>query len=56
MTNILDNPQEYGYPNATCINDDGESCIWWNNYHPGFKYHGLQATDMKQYLGPFGAW
>ncbi|KAJ5137660.1 hypothetical protein N7476_008274 [Penicillium atrosanguineum] len=56
MTNILDYPEEYGYPDSTCINDDGISCIWWNNYHPGLKYHRLQATNMKQYLEPFGAW
>ncbi|CAL5870081.1 uncharacterized protein PFLUO_LOCUS4315 [Penicillium psychrofluorescens] len=56
MTKILDQPQAYGYPNATCINDDGISCVWWNNYHPGQKYHSLQAADMKKYLHPFGAW
>ncbi|KAJ5602017.1 hypothetical protein N7510_011551 [Penicillium lagena] len=56
MTNVLDHPHAYGYPNATCINDDGISCVWWNNYHPGQKYHKLQAADMKKYLHPFGAW
>jgi phospholipase/lecithinase/hemolysin len=56
MTKILDSPQEYGYPNATCINEDGVSCIWYNNYHPGQKYHQLQAADMKQHLKPLGAW
>ncbi|EHA24277.1 hypothetical protein ASPNIDRAFT_135787, partial [Aspergillus niger ATCC 1015] len=43
MTKILDDPTAYGFPDATCINDDGTSCIWWNNYHPGMKYHLLQA-------------
>ena len=56
MTKVLDSPQEYGYPNATCINEDGVSCIWYNNYHPGQKYHQLQAADMKQHLKPLGAW
>jgi phospholipase/lecithinase/hemolysin len=56
MTKILNNPQTYGFPNATCINDDGTSCLWWNNYHPGQKYHKLQAADMKQHLQALGAW
>ncbi|OJJ35603.1 hypothetical protein ASPWEDRAFT_112368 [Aspergillus wentii DTO 134E9] len=54
MTKILDSPSEYGFPNATCINDDGSSCVWWNNYHPGFKYHKLQAEDMKPKLASLG--
>ncbi|KAJ6131395.1 hypothetical protein N7523_001855 [Penicillium sp. IBT 18751x] len=56
MTHVLDNPREYGYPNSTCIDDDGTSCIWWNNYHPGSKYHSLQAANMKPHLKRFGAW
>ncbi|KAL5360952.1 GDSL lipase/esterase [Aspergillus floccosus] len=56
MTKILDSPTEYGFPDATCINEDGTSCIWWNNYHPSAKYHELQADDMKQVLAPLGAW
>ncbi|KAF3387588.1 Acetylesterase [Penicillium rolfsii] len=56
MTKILDKPQKYGYPNATCINDNGKSCVWWNDYHPGQKYHRLQAADMKRFLHRFGAW
>ncbi|GLA13817.1 hypothetical protein AnigIFM62618_011072 [Aspergillus niger] len=56
MTKILDDPTAYGFPNATCINDDGTSCIWWNNYHPGMKYHLLQAEDMKPKLRKLGGW
>lgn len=56
MTGILNEPHKYGYPNNTCIDDDGTSCVWWNNYHPGLKYHALQAKDMKKYLSPFKAW
>ncbi|CAG8140103.1 unnamed protein product [Penicillium salamii] len=56
MTKVLDNPQSYGFPNATCINDDGTSCVWWNDYHPGQKYHKLQAADMKPHLQTLGAW
>ncbi|KAJ5094835.1 Acetylesterase [Penicillium angulare] len=56
MTKILDNPTKYHYPNSTCIDSDGTTCIWWNSYHPGLKYHALQAADMKSHLEPFGAW
>ncbi|KAL4891770.1 GDSL lipase/esterase [Aspergillus ambiguus] len=56
MTKVLDNPTEYGFPDATCINEDGTSCVWWNNYHPSAKYHELQSDDMKQVLTPLGAW
>ena len=56
MTKILDDPTAYGFPNATCIDDDGTSCIWWNNYHPGMKYHLLQAEDMKPKLTKLGGW
>ncbi|OJI82311.1 hypothetical protein ASPTUDRAFT_45756 [Aspergillus tubingensis CBS 134.48] len=56
MTKILDDPTAYGFPNATCIDDDGTSCIWWNNYHPGMKYHLLQAEDMKGVMGGLGGW
>ncbi|PYH49047.1 SGNH/GDSL hydrolase family protein [Aspergillus saccharolyticus JOP 1030-1] len=56
MTKILDDPTAYGFPDATCINDDGTSCIWWNNYHPGMKYHLLQAEDMKSQMKVLGGW
>ncbi|KAE8136237.1 GDSL lipase/esterase [Aspergillus pseudotamarii] len=56
MTKILDNPTDYGFPDATCINEDGTSCVWWNDYHPSAKYHQLQAGDMKKVLQPLGAW
>lgn len=56
MTKVLDDPTAYGFPDATCINADGTSCIWWNDYHPSAKYHELQADDMKSVLAPLGAW
>lgn len=56
MNKVLNSPAEYGFPDATCIDDDGESCVWWNDYHPGQKYHRLQAEDMKGVLGSLGAW
>ncbi|KAF9893634.1 hypothetical protein FE257_010946 [Aspergillus nanangensis] len=56
MTKVLDDPTTYGFQDATCINEDGTSCVWWNNYHPSEKYHELQADDMKSVLAPLGAW
>ncbi|GKZ17579.1 hypothetical protein AbraIFM66951_004325 [Aspergillus brasiliensis] len=56
MTKVLDDPTAYGFPDATCINDDGTSCVWWNNYHPGMEYHLLQAEDMKSKLSGLGGW
>lgn len=54
MTRILDDPAEYGYQDATCMNTDGSSCVWWNNLHPGWKYHQHQAEDMLPILAPLG--
>lgn len=56
MTKVLNNPHHYGYPNNTCIDADGTTCVWWNNYHPGLKYHGLQADDMQNHLSVFPGW
>lgn len=56
MGKVLDNPKEYGFPHDSCIDADGTSCVWWNNYHPGTKYHQLQAADMKSHLSSLGAW
>ncbi|KAL4918964.1 GDSL lipase/esterase [Aspergillus aurantiobrunneus] len=56
MTDVLDNPGKYGYQDATCINEDGVTCAWWNDYHPSARYHQLQAEDMKAVLAPLGAW
>ncbi|KKK16134.1 hypothetical protein AOCH_004991 [Aspergillus ochraceoroseus] len=56
MTAVLDNPVQYGFQDATCINEDGVTCVWWNNYHPSAKYHQLQAANMTSVLAPLGAW
>lgn len=31
---VIDDPTAYGAANATCYDDDGTTCVWWNNYHP----------------------
>ncbi|KAL2013240.1 hypothetical protein VTN00DRAFT_765 [Thermoascus crustaceus] len=53
---VLDNPKRYGLPEASCINYDGVSCIWWNDYHPSSKYQKLQSDDMKPHLRLLWAW
>ncbi|KAK5800705.1 hypothetical protein VI817_002917 [Penicillium citrinum] len=56
MGTVLDDPAKYGFPSNNCIDADGTSCIWWNDYHPGTKYHQLQAKDMKSHLRSLGPW
>lgn len=45
----IDDPQAYGAANATCYDDDGTTCLWWNNYHPGI------ASTWPSFLY-FGTW
>ncbi|KAF6832641.1 hypothetical protein CPLU01_06037, partial [Colletotrichum plurivorum] len=47
----LNNPQAYGAPDATCTNEDGLSCLWWNNYHPGIQIHRLLGRDVAKTVG-----
>ncbi|CRL17048.1 Lipase, autotransporter EstA [Penicillium camemberti] len=56
MSKVLDAPTTYGFTDASCINDDGATCVWWNDYHPGYAYHKLQAADMKEHMHSLGAW
>lgn len=56
MGKVLDNPAKYGFPANNCLDADGTSCVWWNDYHPGTKYHQLQAKDMKSHLRSLGPW
>lgn len=42
----LDNPTAYGAPNATCYNEDGKSCLWFNDYHPGIWINRLVAKAV----------
>lgn len=56
MTKVLDDPASYGFTDASCVNEDGETCLWWDHYHPGKKYHKLQAADMKDQMHSLGAW
>ncbi|KAK3312829.1 carbohydrate esterase family 16 protein [Apodospora peruviana] len=50
----LENPTSYGSPNATCYNEDGKSCLWFNDYHPGVKINQLVASAAAKLWGaPF---
>ncbi|KAK4033644.1 hypothetical protein C8A01DRAFT_49796 [Parachaetomium inaequale] len=42
----LDNPTAYGSPDATCYNEDGKSCLWFNDYHPGIEINNLVAKAV----------
>ncbi|RAL66942.1 hypothetical protein DID88_007724 [Monilinia fructigena] len=46
----INNPTVYGSADATCINSDGVSCLWWNNYHPGQIIHKLIAQGLVALL------
>ena len=43
---VLDSPADYGANNATCYNEDGKSCLWYNDYHPGVEIHKLVAEAV----------
>jgi phospholipase/lecithinase/hemolysin len=43
----LDNPTKYGSPDATCYNNDGKSCLWFNDYHPGIEINNLVAKAVS---------
>ncbi|KAJ4415804.1 hormone-sensitive lipase HSL [Neurospora sp. IMI 360204] len=50
----IKNPTTYGAPDATCFNEDGVSCLWFNNYHPGVQIQKLVAQAVKSaFTGTF---
>jgi phospholipase/lecithinase/hemolysin len=42
----LDNPTAHGSPDASCYNEDGKSCLWFNDYHPGIEINRLVAEAV----------
>ncbi|TGO27921.1 hypothetical protein BPAE_0035g00650 [Botrytis paeoniae] len=48
--NAINNPTAYGSADATCINADGVSCLWWNDYHPSQIVHKLVAQGVASLL------
>ncbi|KAM0335000.1 hypothetical protein ACHAQA_000034 [Verticillium albo-atrum] len=50
----LNNPTAYGSPDALCYNEDGTSCLWFNDYHPGVAIQKLVAEEVAKVVGaPF---
>lgn len=47
----LNDPTAYGSPDATCFNDDGTSCLWWNNFHPGEAIDQLVSEAVMNLTG-----
>ncbi|KAF7913076.1 uncharacterized protein EAE98_011627 [Botrytis deweyae] len=43
---VLDDPATYGLPDATCMNADGTSCLWYDSYHPGQAIQKLVAENF----------
>ncbi|KAF5679412.1 cellulose-binding GDSL lipase acylhydrolase [Fusarium heterosporum] len=44
------NPTAYGAPDALCYNEDGKSCLWFNDYHPATAINKLVAADVATAL------
>ncbi len=50
----LDDPTTYGAPDALCYKEDGNSCLWFNDYHPGVAINKLVAEPVaEQWKGSF---
>jgi hypothetical protein len=49
---VLDNPQKFGAPNATCSNTDGSSCLWRDGLHAGVQIHNQVALKIASTLEP----
>lgn len=47
------NPQAYGAPDATCVNGDGVSCLWYDTYHPGIAIQKSLAEEIVKFTGFF---
>ncbi|KAL8389049.1 hypothetical protein RB595_008829 [Gaeumannomyces hyphopodioides] len=47
----INNPTAYGARDATCFSEDGLSCLWFNNYHPGVQIHRLVAQAVAKVVG-----
>ncbi|KAF2143108.1 carbohydrate esterase family 16 protein [Aplosporella prunicola CBS 121167] len=43
---VLDSPADYGANNATCYNEDGKTCLWYNDLHPGLEIHNQVAQAV----------
>lgn len=46
FTTVLADPTTYGATDATCMNSDGTTCLWYDDYHPGQAIHTLVAQNF----------
>lgn len=46
INTAINNPKAYQAADATCLNKDGKSCLWWDNLHPGTAIHKLFAEAV----------
>ncbi|KAF9777327.1 hypothetical protein IL306_004458 [Fusarium sp. DS 682] len=46
----INNPKNYGAPDAICFNNDGKSCLWFDNYHPAIAINRLVAEQVANEL------
>lgn len=46
FTTVLSDPTTYGATDTTCMNSDGTTCLWYDNYHPGQAIHKQVAQDF----------
>ncbi|KAK4447387.1 carbohydrate esterase family 16 protein [Podospora aff. communis PSN243] len=54
LNKAVANPRAYGAPDATCLNRNGRSCLWWDNLHPGEAIQRLFAEEVaKAWRGSF---
>ena len=51
---VLDNPTQYGAPDATCTNYNAVSCLWVDGLHPGQAIHKSVAAGVKALLDSSG--
>ncbi|RDW77944.1 carbohydrate esterase family 16 protein [Coleophoma crateriformis] len=42
----LDDPSAYNATDATCMNADGTTCLWYDTYHPGQAIQKLVAQNF----------
>lgn len=48
---VIDDPTAYGAADATCMNSDGTSCVWYDDYHPGQAVQLLVAEALVAAVG-----
>ena len=54
MQVVLDDAPASGFPDGSCVNGDGVSCIWYNDYHVGSRFNQLLAERMLPAMNSLG--